>query len=90
MYCQATLTTGQGLSEFICGELGLGAFEMIRRDNVRDHRAGTSDHPLQKRTQIRLRVHHIVIPRLPLSSVKSNNHRIRIFNSLFQPFGDDG
>ena len=30
-------------------------------DNVRDHRAGTSDHPFQKRAQVRLRVHHIVI-----------------------------
>ena len=32
-------------------------------DNVRDHRAGTSDHPFQKHAQVRLRVHHIVIPR---------------------------
>ena len=32
-------------------------------DNVRDHRAGTSDHPFQKHTQVRLRVHHIVIRR---------------------------
>ena len=32
-------------------------------DNVRDHRAGTSDHPFQKHAQVRLRVHHIVIRR---------------------------
>ena len=32
-------------------------------DNVRDHRAGTSDHPFQKHAQVRLRVHHIVISR---------------------------
>ena len=31
------------------------------QDNVRDHRAGMSDQPLQKHTQVRLRVHHIVI-----------------------------
>ena len=35
----------------------------LKRDNVRDHRAGTSDHPFQKHAQVRLRVHHIVIPR---------------------------
>ena len=32
-------------------------------NNVRDHRAGTSDHPFQKHAQVRLRVHHIVIRR---------------------------
>ena len=36
----------------------------VERDNVRDHRAGTSDHPLQNHAQVRLRVHHIVIPRV--------------------------
>ena len=35
----------------------------VQADNVRDHRAGMSDHPLQKHAQVRLRVHHIVIPR---------------------------
>ena len=34
---------------------------LIKPNNVRDHRAGTSDHPLQKHAQVRLRVHHIVI-----------------------------
>ena len=33
------------------------------QDNVRDHRAGTSDHLFQKHAQARLRVHHIVIRR---------------------------
>ena len=32
-------------------------------DNVRDHRAGTSDQPLQNHAQVRLRVHHIVMCR---------------------------
>ena len=36
---------------------------MVERDNVRDHRAGTIDRPLQKHAQVRLRVHHIVIRR---------------------------
>ena len=36
----------------------------FERDNVRDHRAGTSDQPLQKHAQVRLRVHHIVIRRI--------------------------
>ena len=35
----------------------------FKRDNVRDHRAGTSDHPFQNHAQVRLRVHHIVIRR---------------------------
>ena len=35
---------------------------MIERDNVRDHRAGTSDLPFSKDAQDRLCVHHIVIP----------------------------
>ena len=35
----------------------------IRSDNVRDHPAGMSDQPLQKHTQVRLGVHHIVIGR---------------------------
>ena len=35
----------------------------LESDNVRDHRAGTNDHPFQKHTQVRLRVHHIVIRR---------------------------
>ena len=34
-----------------------------RQHNVRDHRAGTIDHPFQKHAQVRLRVHHIVMPR---------------------------
>ena len=34
-----------------------------KSDNVRDHRAGTSDLPFQKHAQVRLRVHHIVILR---------------------------
>ena len=38
-------------------------------DNARDHRAGTSDHPLQKHTQVRLRVHHIVIRRFLLFAI---------------------
>ena len=36
----------------------------IEPDNVRDHRAGTSNHPFQNHAQVRLRVHHIVIPRI--------------------------
>ena len=36
---------------------------LIEADNVRDHRAGSSDHPFQKHAQVRLRVHHIVIRR---------------------------
>ena len=35
----------------------------LNLDNARDHRAGTSDHPLQKHAQVQLRVHHIVIHR---------------------------
>ena len=34
---------------------------LIELDNVRDHRAGISDHPIQNHAQVRLRVHHIVI-----------------------------
>ena len=34
---------------------------LVERDNVRDHRAGTSDQPFQKHAQVRLRVHHIVM-----------------------------
>ena len=34
------------------------------RDNVRDHRARTSDHPFQKHAQVGLRVHRIVIRRV--------------------------
>ena len=34
-----------------------------KEHNVRDHRAGTIDQPLQKHAQVRLRVHHIVIRR---------------------------
>ena len=45
---------------FICLKLVL--------DNGRDHRTGTSDHPLQKHTHVRLRVHHIVIWRRELRS----------------------
>ena len=41
-------------------------------DNVRDHRAGTSDHPFQKHAQARLRVHHIVIMRVPESGQSTN------------------
>ncbi|MDE0934859.1 MAG: hypothetical protein OSA89_03025, partial [Mariniblastus sp.] len=33
-------------------------------DNVRDHQAGTVDHPFLYHAQVRLRVHHIVIPRI--------------------------
>ena len=33
----------------------------FKQDNVRDHRAGTSDLIIEKHTQVRLRVHHIVI-----------------------------
>ena len=32
----------------------------MKSDNGRDHRGGTSDRPLQKHAQVRLRVHHIV------------------------------
>ena len=33
--------------------------DFVKGHNVRDHRAGTSDHPLQKHAQVRL----MVIPR---------------------------
>ena len=46
--------------------------DILKRDNVRDHRAGTSDHPHQKHTQVRLRVHHIVIHRFLIA----NNHAL--------------
>ena len=45
---------------------------LIKPNNVRDHRAGTSDHPLQKHAQVRLRVHHIVIMRVPESGQSTN------------------
>ena len=52
---------------FEATRFGIGkAFRCLKRNNVSDHRvrtAGMSDHPLQKHTQVRLRVHHIVIPR---------------------------
>ena len=43
---------------------GKHQFETLRMDNVRDHRAGTSDLPFLEHAQDRLRVHRIVIPRL--------------------------
>ena len=53
----------------IC-DLRASVFAFIDKwDNVRDHRAGTSDHPFQKHAQGRLRVHHIVIWRLPLNQI---------------------
>jgi hypothetical protein len=41
-----------------------------RVDNGSDHRAGTIDHPIQNHAQVRLRVHHIVIP--PLSAFRES------------------
>ena len=49
-----------GASTVVGGEKGF-ATVLVERDNVRDHRAGTSDHLLQKHAQVRLRVHHIVM-----------------------------
>ena len=43
---------------------------IVKPHNVRDHRAGISDHPFQKHTQVRLRAHHIVMP--PASATGSN------------------
>jgi hypothetical protein len=37
----------------------------LRSDNGSDHRAGTIDLIIEKHTQVRLRVHRIVIMRLP-------------------------
>ena len=34
---------------------------LLKRDNVQDHRAGTSDLPFLKHAQARLRVHRFVI-----------------------------
>ena len=34
---------------------------MLKPDNVRDHRAGTNDHPFLNHAQVRLRVHRFVI-----------------------------
>ena len=42
----------------------VGRLVILKLDNVRDHPAGMSDSPLQKHTQVRLGVHHIVIGRL--------------------------
>lgn len=36
----------------------------ISPDNDKDHRAGKGDHWVQIHTQVRLRVHRIVIPRI--------------------------
>ena len=40
----------------------------LKRDNVNDHRAATSDSPFQNARTSPLRVHRIVIPRLPAES----------------------
>ena len=37
--------------------------DLVERDNVKDHRAGTSDHLFQVARKTRLRVHRIVICR---------------------------
>ena len=41
-------------------------YNYFLRDNVRDHRAGTSDLPFLNHTQIRLRVLYIVMRRILL------------------------
>ena len=63
------------------GELTDIQFEhvtIVEPHNVRDHRAGTSDHPLQKHAQVRLRVHHIVIQRLSACGFKIGSFLIAI------------
>ena len=42
----------------------LECFRTRRKNLCVTTRAGTNDHPFQKHTQVRLRVHYIVIPRL--------------------------
>ena len=39
-------------------------FWFVKSDNGNDHRAGTIDLNIEKQTQVRLRVHRIVIPRI--------------------------
>ena len=51
--------------------------ERLKQDNVRDHRAGTSNLNFKKHAQVRLRVHHIVIPRFD----GSVERRVRVDSS---------
>ena len=57
-----------GVSEFSCRDQSIVKHSKIRvRDNGYDHRAGTINLNFKKHAQVRLRVHHIVIPRLVAS-----------------------
>ena len=65
------------------------SLQEVLRDNVRDHRAGTSNLNFKKHTQVRLRVHHIVIPSINPGRMACTNSSIDRFLCRIESFQRD-